>query len=179
MSGSPDGGETSGCHYDLSDNLHVVLEGQKTVTLIPPGDTSKIYPRQTSDGLGAFESPYSAIHDISEHMSVVDEAARHQAFPRLREARRFTVTVNPGDVLFIPRSWWHQVTATKDAGPSTSINFWFRNAYTTPDKISKELVRMNYDLYLLRPISHCSEESGSEHFDSDFTYFSVRAQLHG
>jgi hypothetical protein len=66
MSSNPDGGETSGCHYDLSDNLHVVVSGSKIFTLIPPGDTGLLYPMQPADGLGAFESAYSSVRDVSD-----------------------------------------------------------------------------------------------------------------
>jgi ribosomal protein L16 Arg81 hydroxylase len=32
--------------------------------------------------------------------------------------------VNAGEVLYIPRMWWHQVTSLE---VSASINFWFAN----------------------------------------------------
>ena len=46
MSGSRDGMEQSACHYDLSDNLHVVVAGAKTFTLVAPSDTFQLYPVQ-------------------------------------------------------------------------------------------------------------------------------------
>lgn len=150
MSGNADGGEVSTCHFDMSDNLLVVVEGQKTLTLIPPGDTGLLYPFQPADGLGAFESAYSSIIDLSIAASspgAPDAERVHAAYPRLARARRFTVTLNPGDVLLIPRLWWHQV-ANLAGKPSTSINFWFRNAYSYSDRIAREMIRLNYDLYL-------------------------------
>lgn len=148
MSGNSDGGEVSACHYDLSDNLIVVVEGQKTLTLIPPADTPLIYPVQPADGLGAFESAYSGIDDVSVASSTTpDGQDAMREHPRFAEARRFTVTLNPGDALLIPRLWWHQVAGIKGV-PSTSVNFWFRNAYSYSDKQARDMIRLNYDLYL-------------------------------
>ena len=150
MSGNSDGGEVSTCHFDMSDNLLLVIEGQKTVTLIPPADTPLVYPFQPADGLGAFESPYSSIADLSLAATApgapAAERINHE-YPRLAKARRFTVTLKPGDVLLIPRLWWHQVANVRGK-PSTSINFWFRNAYSYSDAMAREMIRLNYDLYL-------------------------------
>ena len=112
MSGNADGGEVSACHFDMSDNLLLVIEGQKTLTLIPPGDTGLLYPFQPADGVGAFESAYSSVVDLSTAASSAgapDADRINTEYPRLAHARRFTVTLNPGDVLLIPRLWWHQV----------------------------------------------------------------------
>ena len=144
MSGNADGGEVSNCHFDMSDNLQVVVEGSKTLTLIPPADTPFLYPVQPADGLGAFESAYSGIEDLSAG-SGEEETLRQ--YPKLAQAKRISVTLNAGDVLFIPRLWWHQVSSSVGT-PATSVNFWFRNAYSFSDLLAREMIRLNYDLYL-------------------------------
>jgi ribosomal protein L16 Arg81 hydroxylase len=40
-------------------------------------------------------------------------------FAELQEA--FVVTLNPGDVLFVPHYWWHYV---ENVGTAVSINSW-------------------------------------------------------
>ncbi len=43
-------------------------------------------------------------------------------FPRLRSAVLLASTVQPGDVLFIPRGCWHDL---RSRTPSISLNHWF------------------------------------------------------
>lgn len=126
MSGSPDGGEVSACHFDLSDNLVTMIAGSKTFTLIPPGDTPLIYPAQPGNAR-SFEPPYSSIRDVSIDGFASSNMTERQRWPRLAWARRTSVVLQPGDVLFLPRLWWHQVANAP--APSTSLNFWFRNAH--------------------------------------------------
>jgi ribosomal protein L16 Arg81 hydroxylase len=48
------------------------------------------------------------------------DAAEH--FPAFANAKPFDTVLGPGDVLFIPRGWWHYV---RSLTPSFSVNFWF------------------------------------------------------
>ena len=43
-------------------------------------------------------------------------------FSKFKEAVQYKVTLNPGNVLFIPSGWWHQV---ESLNPSISLNFWW------------------------------------------------------
>jgi len=48
------------------------------------------------------------------------------AFPRLAHARGREVVLQPGDVLFLPAYWWHEVT-TLPVPPgelAVSVSFW-------------------------------------------------------
>jgi ribosomal protein L16 Arg81 hydroxylase len=46
----------------------------------------------------------------------------HARFPRLREAEMFVAELGPGDVIYIPRGWWHHVRTLE---LSISVNFWW------------------------------------------------------
>jgi len=138
MSGSKSGNETSACHLDVADNLHVVLKGRKTVVLMPPSRTRLLRPQQPSDGTGAFESPYCGVSGV--------ELRRLASKPSSEGGGR-VVTLNAGDVLFIPRYWWHEVRTEPSAGPSTSLNFWFRNGHQFTEPFTDEMNQLNLDLY--------------------------------
>jgi lysine-specific demethylase 8 len=49
------------------------------------------------------------------------------AFPRVARATFFKGTLEAGDVLYIPRGWWHFLAAP---GPSVSLNCWFGTPLT-------------------------------------------------
>ena len=47
-------------------------------------------------------------------------APDYERFPRLRKAKPLIVDLGPGDLLFLPPGWWHQVTTPV---PTISIDF--------------------------------------------------------
>ena len=58
-----------------------------------------------------------------------------QRHPRLRQASPRRCTLRPGETLYLPAYWHHEVHS-RPAAPGTlniAINFWFRNASCPPD----------------------------------------------
>ena len=48
----------------------------------------------------------------------------YKRFPRLRDLHGFETLVGPGDLIYIPNCWWHQVeTLTEN---SVSVTFWYK-----------------------------------------------------
>jgi hypothetical protein len=101
-------------HYDPSSNLHGIVYGGKRVTLFAPGELPLLYPC----------SMLSPIPQMSQaSLSNPD----HTRFPRLRNANPVTVDLGPGDLIFLPAGWWHQVTTPT---PTISIDFpWQRTPH--------------------------------------------------
>jgi hypothetical protein len=96
----------SGLHSDLKDNVFLQVVGRKAAFFVPPEDTKYVYPQ-----------PDNIVN------SVVDFPAPDIArYPRLARATIYRATVGPGDLVFIPRGWWHCFVAL-DA--SISLNHWF------------------------------------------------------
>ena len=75
-------------------------------------------------------------------------------FPRLANARGFEVVLSPGDTLWLPAWWWHEVTTlgpTEGEGGDglvVSTNFWFEirhhllpQALPLPPSVRLELAR--------------------------------------
>jgi hypothetical protein len=100
-------GASSPLHYDTRDNLHVLMQGYKRFLLFPPEQSSFMYP-----------CPEQEIR----HLSEIDvEEVDWQTFPMFRRARGLRCVLGPGDVLYLPKNWWHQVHLW---APSIAVNFW-------------------------------------------------------
>ena len=83
-------------HYDPYHNLYACISGRKKVILIAPKFLPQVYPHP-------WHSKYS-------HHSRVDiDNPDLTRFPRFAEVTRLETTLEPGDMLFIPIDWWHQV----------------------------------------------------------------------
>jgi ribosomal protein L16 Arg81 hydroxylase len=102
-------GFVSSLHRDLADNLHAQVSGRKRFTLVAPRQSACVYPNSFFDGV-----PNGCRVDI-EHPD-------YPRFPRLREAEVFVAELGPGDVIYIPRGWWHHVRTLE---LSISVNFWW------------------------------------------------------
>lgn len=99
-------GTCSGLHSDLKDNVFAQIRGQKRVILVPFNQTHLVYP----------------FLDNIVNSQVDPEHPDLERFPRFASAGVLTCLVQPGDVLFIPKGWWHYL---RSESPSISINHWF------------------------------------------------------
>ncbi len=64
------------------------------------------------------------VYTISNSIQVELENPDYARFPKLRDLRGFETVVGPGDILYIPNCWWHQVETL--AENTVSITFWFK-----------------------------------------------------
>ena len=83
-------------NQDPYDNMLVILSGTKHFTMFAPSQRWWLYPVYPA---GGHES--STMNDIRD----VDM----EKFPCFRYATSMDVTLNKGDVMFLPYGWWHQV----------------------------------------------------------------------
>ena len=100
-------GQRSTIHSDPYDNLNVQIIGAKTFTLFAPDQHEYLYPE--------------CIHAHLWASRIDPESPDIERFPKFQSARGFTGELLPGDVLFIPKFWWHTLSATK---ASLNINRW-------------------------------------------------------
>ena len=99
-------GTVTGYHIDWADNIFAQIQGRKLIKLIAPADSPCMYPSSKFDP-GALLSQVNAdAHDFSR-------------FPLYLKARPRYVILEPGEMLFIPRGWWHYV---RSLDPSISVN---------------------------------------------------------
>jgi hypothetical protein len=96
-------------HHDANNILFVQVRGRKHITLVSPFELPMLYNRVMPDHVTVF-SEISDIHDGDQ----VD------LYPDLRRVNPIDIVVSPGDALFIPIWWWHQV---RSAETSISLSF--------------------------------------------------------
>ena len=103
-------GTVTPLHADYDDNLFVQLWGSKRIFLAPPHHDAFLYPVEANALL--FGSPFDP------------EAPDFERFPLARQAALLDVTVEPGDLLYVPAGWYHQV---RSLSFSLSSNRWSRS----------------------------------------------------
>ncbi len=102
-------GTVTPLHCDYDDNIFAQIWGSKRIFLSPPHHGEFLYPREANAIL--FGSPFDP------------EAPDFEKFPLARQALMIEVIVNPGDLLYVPAGWYHQVRALTF---SLSSNRWAR-----------------------------------------------------
>lgn len=103
-------GTVTPLHCDYDDNIFAQIWGTKRIFLSPPHHDEFLYPREANAIL--FGSPFDP------------EAPDFEKFPLARQALMIEVIVNPGDLLYVPAGWYHQVRALTF---SLSSNRWARS----------------------------------------------------
>ncbi|MDH7970776.1 cupin-like domain-containing protein [Sphingomonas sp. AR_OL41] len=104
-------------HYDLMENVGVVIAGRRRFTLFPPDQLPNLY-------MGPLE-----LTPAGTPVSVVDPAAPDLArYPRFAEASRHAqvAELEPGDAIYIPFHWWHAVDSL--APVNLFMNYWWNPA---------------------------------------------------
>jgi len=102
-------GTVTPLHCDYDDNIFAQIWGAKRIFLSPPHHDEFLYPREANAIL--FGSPFDP------------EAPDFDQFPLARQATMIEVIVTPGDMLYVPAGWYHQVRALTF---SLSSNRWAR-----------------------------------------------------
>ncbi|KNC56398.1 JMJD7-PLA2G4B protein [Thecamonas trahens ATCC 50062] len=130
------GGE--GCfsplHNDYMDNLYLVVRGQKSFRLYSPLSSIFLYEARfrkaffdkSPDGEWFIDEVAPIKH---QNWIAVDplspDYARH---PLFKYAAPIDVTLEEGDMLFLPTHWYHQVSQSVDAeGKCIALNYWFKH----------------------------------------------------
>jgi ribosomal protein L16 Arg81 hydroxylase len=112
-------------HFDIMDNALAQVVGRKRVVLWPPEEDENLYVEGSS----------SRVPDIDRWND--DE------FPLFRRAvaRRLECELGPGDVLFLPALWFHNVTS-KDF--SVAVNVFWRSHL---DQLNGGIAVARQDMY--------------------------------
>jgi hypothetical protein len=103
-------------HHDLTNNFIAQIIGRKRVVICPASEVGHLY----NDA-----HVFSEILDLETGL----DGAR---FPRLNGVRVYSIELKPGDILFLPFGWWHQLRALDFSVTATFTNFrWPNEAYKT------------------------------------------------
>lgn len=99
-------------HHDLTNNLLLQIVGRKRVVLAAPGETPKLYnDRAVFSRIGDLESPDFNLTN----------------FPLSAGLGTHSLILEPGEALFIPVGWWHQVRSLDFSISITHTNFIWPN----------------------------------------------------
>lgn len=102
-------GTSISLHYDdwMTHNIVSNIVGEKEFLLFEPDHGSFLYPRKDEYLVSGIPDPFN-----------VDPGA----FPLFTQARSMSVTIGPGESLFVPCGWWH-TTRTLSTCISVSSSF--------------------------------------------------------
>lgn len=101
----------SGMHYDNVDNLFAQVYGTKLAILAAPEEVYNLH---------LFPDSHSKSQVAPEHPDL-------EAHPRFARAKLLQATLEPGDVLYFPRGWWHYFASSQS---SISLACWHGDLLT-------------------------------------------------
>ncbi|GFY38958.1 HSPB1-associated protein 1, partial [Trichonephila inaurata madagascariensis] len=121
-------GANTPCHFDsYGVNLVAQIVGRKKWILFPPTDTAFMYPTRVP-----YEesSVFSSVNILNPNLS------QHALF---KESHPYIVILEPGDVLFVPKKWWHFVLSIDNV--TISINTWIKLDSDPQCRLEEGIVR--------------------------------------
>ncbi|GAB1600352.1 hypothetical protein Ahia01_000313000 [Argonauta hians] len=128
------------CHYDTYGfNLVAQLHGRKRWVLFPPEDTNNLYPTRI---------PYEESSVFSEVNIKVPDVAK---YPKFKDCHAYVVTLNAGQVLYVPRHWWHFVECLE---MSISANTWVEMPNDDESRVEEAITR----LIISKWSQHCQQD---------------------
>ena len=110
---------TTPAHFDASRNLVVVVCGRRRFTLFPTEQVANLY-------IGPLDfAPTAAAITLAR-----PDKPDFECFPRLREAlaNALVAELEPGDALYMPPLWWHQVQSLEPL--NALVNYWWPSPRT-------------------------------------------------
>lgn len=109
-------------HFDAFDNVACVVAGSRRFTLYPPDAIEDLY-------VGPLDNTMAG-QPVSLAAGAPMDDERYPKFRRARE-RALTGELRPGDAIYIPKLWWHQIEST--APFNGLVNYWWDAFAAGPD----------------------------------------------
>ena len=127
-------------HFDNTENIACVAGGRRRFTLFPPDQIGNLYP-------GPLD-----LTPAGQPISLVDVRKPDlDRFPRFAAALRAAEVAElaPGDAVYIPALWWHNVEALEDF--NVLVNYWWRDVPDYFDSPSTSLLHCLLTIKSLPP----------------------------
>ena len=104
-------------HYDMNDGVAGMVAGRKRFTFFPPEQLPNLYVGPLDMGPGG--RPTSMVKITAPDL---------KRYPRFAEAwaAAETAVLEPGDAVFIPNLWWHNVESLEPI--NLLVNYWWFDA---------------------------------------------------
>ncbi len=111
-------GTITGLHHDIFDNFLVQVYGRKKLFMFANKDIPKVY---RSDKF-----------DYGARVSLIDAFnPDYEKFPLFKTVEPLVVELCPGDVLYIPKGWWHQVKSLDATISIANFMVTLKDRFTT------------------------------------------------
>ena len=137
-------------HQDVPDNLACVAAGRRRFTLFPPEQLPNLY-------VGPLD-----FTPAGQPISLVDMAQPDlERYPRFAQAQQAAQVfeLEPGDALFIPSMWWHQVEALDSV--NLLLNYWWSS---TPAFMDPPLAALLLAISSIRDLPAPQRQAWAAHF---------------
>jgi hypothetical protein len=110
-------------HYDTFDNLACVIGGRRRFTLYAPELIGKLY-------VGPIDNTMSGPPVSLAASAPPGSDTQFPLFAEIRD-QALHAQLEPGDALYLPKLWWHQVEST--APFNGLVNYWWDASSAGPD----------------------------------------------
>ena len=109
------------------------LAGEKHLILFDPHNNENLYEAHIPEALLGYDESENRFYrktlleSTSMVMSPVDILEPDfDRFPKFAAAKRLECVLRPGDALFMPAFWWHEVQSYPDGNQhrNLAVNFW-------------------------------------------------------
>lgn len=115
-------------HYDTLDNVACVVAGRRRFTLYSPELIGDLYVGPIDHNMAG--------QPVSLAASAPPGDERYPRFEPIRD-QALVAELEPGDAIYIPKLWWHQVEATSEF--NVLVNYWWDAFNLGPDAPSTGL----------------------------------------
>lgn len=116
-------------HYDTLDNVACVVAGTRRFTLFAPDTIGDLY-------VGPIDHTMAG-QPVSLAASAPAGDDRYPRFQAIRD-QALVVELHPGDAIYVPKLWWHQVEALSSF--NVLVNYWWDAFSIGPDAPSAGLL---------------------------------------
>jgi hypothetical protein len=116
-------------HYDTMDNVACVVAGERRFTLYAPETIDRLY-------VGPIDHTMAG-QPVSLAASAPPDDERYPLFREVRQ-QALIAELRPGDAIYIPKLWWHQVEAISPF--NALVNYWWDAFSAGPDAPSIALL---------------------------------------
>lgn len=148
-------------HYDGADNIACVVAGQRRFMLFAPEQTCNLYPGPLNF------TPAGAPTTMVDLQS--PDFSRYPAV-RIALENAYVAELEPGDAIFIPMLWWHQVESL--AKVNGLINYWWNGSsarrISTPNTVPSAptpIDSLNIALLAMRDLTPQQRQAWRHLFD--------------
>lgn len=158
-----DHNSTTSTHRDPYENLYLVLKGSKTFTLYPPVDELTLPTQLVRTGRYVYDTSTNTFTTVLDEANTssdplpripwvtVDPLSPREEVISNHEMYAYssprTVTVNEGQILYLPSGWYHHVQQkcgtweeNGSVAPCIAVNWWFDVEYEGEKYVMRQLL---------------------------------------